>query len=255
MELNHKVFGSGEPLIILHGLLGSLDNWQSVAKEYAEHFTVFIIDQRNHGKSPHADAFSYDLLVQDLLAFCEQQHIYKTHLLGHSMGGKVAMQFALENQDFIDKLLIADIAPVAYAPEHNEIFKALRGIDAKTMKSRKEVELALAQTIKNFGVRQFLMKGLTRGENNVFEWKFNLESIWKNYDNILDIFHSDEIFLGETLFINGSNSSYVLPEHQILINQYFPKNKRETISNAGHWLHAEQPEEFCSKTLKFLLNN
>ena len=255
MELNYKVFGSGEPLIILHGLLGSLDNWQTLAKEYAEHFTVFIIDQRNHGKSPHSDEFSYDLLTEDILEFCETNHLYKTHVLGHSMGGKVAMQFALEHPDFVDKLIIADIAPVEYEPGHNEIFEALRTVDLSAATSRKEIENVLTKSIKNFGVRQFLMKGLTRGENNVFEWKFNLASLWKNYDGILGTFKSDETFTGETLFINGGNSSYVLPEHQVLIDKYFPKNKKETIPNAGHWLHAEQPEEFYSKTIEFLLNN
>ena len=252
MNLHFKVYGSGEPLIILHGLLGSSDNWQTLAKEYAQHFTVFIIDQRNHGKSAHTEAFSYDLLVQDLLAFCEQQHIYKTHLLGHSMGGKVAMQFALENPDFVDKLIIADIAPVEYDPGHNEIFEGLFKINLNVISSRKEVDTLLAQTIKNFSVRQFLMKGLTRGEKNEFEWKFNLTSLWKNYDDLLGTFKSDEIFSGETLFINGGKSSYVLPEHQAIIDRYFPANKRETILNAGHWLHAEQAEEFYAKTLQSL---
>ena len=253
MELNFKVFGSGEPLIILHGLLGSLDNWQTLAKRYAEHFTVFIIDQRNHGRSPHSSEFSYDLLVEDLLAFCETQHLYKTHLLGHSMGGKVAMQFALQHADYIDKLIIADIAPVRYEPGHNEIFEALRNVDLSTVKSRKEVELQLAKTIKNFGVRQFLMKGLTRGAQNNFEWKFNLSSLWNHYDNILGSFECEEQFEGDTLFINGANSSYVLPAYDAEINKYFPHNTRISIPNAGHWLHAEQADEFYDKTLSFLI--
>lgn len=252
MNLNFKVFGSGEPLIILHGLLGSSDNWQTLAKEYAEHFTVFIIDQRNHGKSPHSQEFSYDILTQDVLDFCEQQHLYKTHVLGHSMGGKVAMQFALQHNDYVDKLIIADIAPVEYEPGHNEIFEALRKVDLTKAKSRKQVEETIGETIKNFSVRQFLMKGLTRGENNAFEWKFNLESLWVNYDSILSAFETKEVFNGETLFINGNKSSYVLPEYQPIIDSYFPNNKRVTIKNAGHWLHAEQPEEFYTKTMGFL---
>jgi pimeloyl-ACP methyl ester carboxylesterase len=253
MELNYKEFGSGLPLIILHGLLGSSDNWQSLAKEYAEHFTVFIVDQRNHGKSPHSDEFSYDILTQDILEFCEQRHIYKAHILGHSMGGKVAMQFTLEHHDYVDKLIIADIAPIRYEAGHNEIFEALRTIDLSKVASRREVENLLAFSIKNFGVRQFLMKGLTRDVDNNFVWKFNLNSLWNNYDNILATFQNDHQFLGETLFINGGKSDYVLPEHHDKIENYFPKVQYETVLNAGHWLHAEQANEFFDKTLKFLI--
>ncbi|MFT4970644.1 MAG: esterase, partial [Chitinophagales bacterium] len=164
MQLNYKVFGSGEPLIILHGLLGSLDNWQTLAKKYAEQYTVFIIDQRNHGKSPHSDEFSYDIMVEDLLEFCESNFIFTCNLLGHSMGGKVAMQFALTYPDYVDKLIIADIAPVRYQAGHNEIFKALRKVDLSQIKERKEVDEILATSIPEFGIRQFLMKGLTRGD-------------------------------------------------------------------------------------------
>lgn len=253
MNLNFKTFGSGEPLIILHGLLGSLDNWQTLAKKYAEHYTVFILDQRNHGKSPHSDEFSYNLMVKDLVEFCEQNHIYKTNLLGHSMGGKVAMQFAVENNDLVDQLIIADIAPVNYPPGHDVIFEALLSVDLNKMESRNDVEVILKKSIPEFGVRQFLMKGLTRTENNSFEWKFNLKSLWENYNDILNTFSSDDKFKGKTLFINGSKSKYVLPEYTNMIEQFFPNYKCETIENTGHWLHAENPTEFFDKTLNFLL--
>lgn len=253
MQLNYKVFGEGEPLIILHGLLGSLDNWQTLAKQYAEHFTVFIVDLRNHGKSPHSDEFSYDLMVEDLLNFCNENFIYRCHLLGHSMGGKVAMQFALSHGDYIEKLIIADIAPVTYDPGHNTIFEALRSIDLKTVQQRKEVDDILAQTIPQFGVRQFLMKGLTRDEHNAFIWKFNLDSLWKNYTKILGTFQTEDNFDGETLFIYGDQSDYIQEAYFAIIDKYFVNNEKVVIQGAGHWLHAENPKEFLGKTLSFLL--
>ena len=253
MQLNYKVFGEGEPLIILHGLLGSLDNWQTLAKQYAEHFTVFIIDLRNHGKSPHSDEFSYNLMVEDLLNFCNENFIYRCHLLGHSMGGKVAMQFALSHGDYIEKLIVADIAPVTYDPGHNAIFEALRSIDLKTVQQRKEVEDILAQSIPQFGVRQFLMKGLTRDEHNAFIWKFNLDSLWKNYTKILGTFQTEDNFDGETLFIYGDQSDYIQEAYFPIIDKYFVNNEKVVIQGAGHWLHAENPKEFLGKTLSFLL--
>lgn len=252
MDLNYKSFGSGEPLLILHGLLGSLDNWQTLAKKYAEYYTVFIIDLRNHGKSPHSEAFSYDLMVADILEFCEQNHIYNTNLLGHSMGGKVAMQFAVEHNDLVNKLIIADISPVNYPPGHDVIFEALLSVDLNKMESRSDVEEVLKQTIPEFGVRQFLMKGLTRADDNSFEWKFNLKSLWENYPKILNTFETTENFEGKTLFINGGSSKYVLTEYYTEIEKYFPNYNLETIENVGHWLHAENPKEFLEKTLNFL---
>lgn len=251
-SLNYKTFGSGEPLIILHGLLGSLDNWQSLAKLYAQNFTVFIIDQRNHGRSFHSQEFNYDLLTQDLLDFCDSNYIYKTHILGHSMGGKVAMQFAVEHTDYVEKLIVADIAPVVYPPGHNEIFEALHAVDLQKMQSREEVELILAPFIPEFGTRQFLMKGLTRNEDNQFEWKFNLASLWDNYPAILNTFTSQDSFDGKALFINGEKSSYVLDEYKPLILKHFPKASFETIPKVGHWLHAENPNLFFEKTYDFL---
>tara|TARA_B110000483_G_C18198474_1_gene544151 strand:- start:1891 stop:2655 length:765 start_codon:yes stop_codon:yes gene_type:complete len=252
MQLNYKVFGSGEPLIILHGLLGSLDNWQSLAKKYAEHFTVFIVDLRNHGKSPHSDKFSYEDMVEDLREFCETNYIFNCHLLGHSMGGKVAMQFAINYPAYIDKLIIADIAPVRYEPGHNEIFEALRKVDLSLIKKREEVDQILQEKISNYDVRQFLMKGLTRGEENKFEWKFNLTAIWKNYQNILSTFEASEPFEKPSLFISGGNSSYVNTSNYDVINHYFPNNSKEVIENVGHWLHAESPKVFYEKTFNFL---
>lgn len=254
MELHFKQFGSGEPLLILHGLLGSLDNWQSLAKQYAEQFTVFAIDMRNHGKSPHSDAFSYALMTQDIVDFCEQHHIYKTHVLGHSMGGKVAMEFALDHSDYVDKLIIADIAPVKYKPGHNEIFEALFRVDLKKINERSEAEAILAETIQSYSVRQFLMKGLTRNEDLSFEWKFNLDTLWNHYPEILEAYNGNSTFNGKSLFLRGEHSDYVLPEYEAKIFRLFPQAKIETIHKAGHWMHAENPQEFFEKSIRFLLN-
>lgn len=253
MNLHFKVFGQGEPLIILHGLLGSLDNWQTLAKKYAAHFTVFIIDLRNHGKSPHSTDFSYDLMTQDIYNFCEQNHIYSTNVLGHSMGGKVAMQFALENEDMVNKLIVADIAPVVYKAHHQQIFEALLSVDLSKAKERDDVEEILSKYIDEKSVVQFLMKGLTRNTDLQFEWKFNVQALWNNYNKILDVFKTNKTFYKPCLFLKGEYSKYILPQYEKDIYQYFPHAKVEQINKAGHWLHAENPTDFFDKSMQFLL--
>lgn len=253
MQLNFKTYGEGVPLVILHGLLGSLDNWNTLAKKFAEnHFQVFIIDQRNHGHSPHTDEFSYEIMADDLLEFCRQQQLEKINLIGHSMGGKTAMLFAHRHPEMIDKLIIADIAPVKYKPGHNAIFEALLNANIATAGTRDEVEQQLAKTIKEYSVRQFLMKGLTRGENNEFEWRFNIPSLVKNYPLILDTFKLKLPYFSSVLFIRGSKSDYIDKESIQTIEEYFPNYELATIEGAGHWLHAEKPKEFLQICLRFL---
>ena len=159
-ELNYKSFGSGPPLIILHGLFGTLDNWQTIAKKLADDFTVFILDLRNHGKSPHTQEHTYSLMAEDLSQFMESQWIYKAHVLGHSMGGKTAMQFANDFPDMLDKLVVVDIAPKVYAGGHQHILEALLSVDIDAVQSRKEVEQQLSKYIEEDGVKLFLMKNL-----------------------------------------------------------------------------------------------
>ena len=182
MQLNFKTFGQGFPLIILHGLFGSLDNWQTIAKKLADKLQVYIIDQRNHGKSPHSNEFNYELLSNDLLEFFEQQKIHKAHIIGHSMGGKTAMQFALEHSEKVEKLIVVDVAPVAYEDRHSNVFAALFAADVKSATTREEVENILRQKLDNDEATvQFLLKGLSRDElGKHFEWKFNVESLHKN---------------------------------------------------------------------------
>lgn len=253
MQLNYKTYGEGTPLIILHGLLGSLDNWNTLAKKFAEnHFQVFIIDQRNHGHSPHTDEFSYEIMADDLLEFCQQQQLNKVNLIGHSMGGKTAMLFAHQHPEMINKLIIADIAPIKYKPGHNAIFEALLSANIATVDTRDEVEQQLSKTIKEYSVRQFLMKGLTRGENNEFEWRFNIPSLVKNYPLILDTFKLKLPYFSSVLFIRGSKSDYINKESIVAIEEYFPNYELATIEGAGHWLHAEKPKEFLQICLRFL---
>jgi len=253
MQLNYKQFGSGFPLLILHGLLGSLDNWQSIAKKFSEKFTVYIIDQRNHGKSPHTDEFNYEILSNDLLEFFQQHQIEKAHLLGHSMGGKTVMKFALEYPDKVAKLIVADIAPVAYEDKHNEVFAALFATDVKNAASREEVEKKLRDRLGNETTVQFLLKGLSRdASGKKFEWKFNLESLNKRYPEISESITSSKPFNGEVLFIKGEKSSYINSENYPAINDLFPNNQLAEIKEAGHWVHAEKPAEFTAEVLRFL---
>ena len=252
MKLNFKTFGEGEPLIILHGLLGSLDNWQTLAKQFSAHCTVFVVDQRNHGKSPHAPNFDYDILADDLFDFMDENYISSAHILGHSMGGKTAMYFAMKYPEKVEKLIVADIAPVKYEEGHKVIFDALFSVDLKAVDNRKEIDEQLKKQIPQFGVRQFLMKGLTRNDDRALAWKFNLIDIWNNYDNILETFETEDVFEGETLFIKGEQSAYIIDKYIPVIKKYFPASILKTIKRVGHWLHAEKPKEFYEIVIKFL---
>ena len=176
MELNYKQFGQGEPIIILHGLFGTLDNWQTIAKQLAEHYMVYIIDQRNHGKSPHSDDFSYEIMAEDLKEFMFRHHIYEATIIGHSMGGKVAMRFALDYPDMVSKLVVVDITPKRYKGEHETIFEAMFDLDLKNLIHRKEIDEQLKSRIPNDGVRLFLMKNLAREKTGGYRWKMNFQS-------------------------------------------------------------------------------
>lgn len=252
MELNYKEFGQGDPLIILHGLFGTLDNWQTIAKQLAKKHSVFIIDQRNHGKSPHADEFNYPILAEDLKEFMESKWIYKASIIGHSMGGKTAMQFALNYPDMVDKLVIVDIAPITYVGGHETIFQAMFALDLDVLDNRNEINEQLKKNIPEDGVRLFLMKNLTRTKTGKFEWKMNLPVLYKNYQAILTAIDSDEIFDEPTLFIRGANSDYIKDDSVLDIQDYFPLMQLETILNAGHWVHAENPKAFLTQLNQFL---
>lgn len=253
MELNFKTFGQGYPIVILHGLFGTLDNWQTVGKKLAEHYSVYLVDLRNHGRSPHAEELTYPLMAADVKDFLESQWIHEAYLIGHSMGGKVAMEVALTYPDLVKKLVVVDVAPKVYPGGHEEIFKALLAVDLAAAQSRNEVEESLLQSgITDTSIRQFLLKNLSRSKSGSFEWKMNLPVIHRHYPDILDTIHSTETFDKPTLFIRGGKSNYILDSDEPAIQQLFPQAKLETVAEAGHWVHAEASEELIALVLNFL---
>jgi esterase len=254
MELNYKVFGEGDSVIILHGFLGSLDNWQSVAKDLSANYKVYLIDLRNHGKSSHTLEHSYALMSEDLVEFFKQNQITKASVIGHSMGGKAAMFFATLYPSLVDKLVVIDIGVKYYPPHHQEVLGALNSVDLALVSSRQEVESHLMQKLNDNGVVQWLMKNLKR-EGDAFQWKFNLKDLTSEIENIGEALPEETEFLNPTLFIRGGNSHYVLDDDIEGIIQHFPLLKMETIAQAGHWVHAERPQEFNDVLQKFLKNH
>lgn len=253
MQLNHKTFGQGPPLIILHGLFGTLDNWQTLAKRWAEHYTVVLIDQRNHGRSPHLDAHSYPLMAEDLKAFMEANWMYEAYLMGHSMGGKTAMQFATHFPDMVNKLIVVDIAPKTYPGGHEIIVEALNELDLNAIDDRKEADAMLAERIADFGVRQFLLKNLTRDkEEGGYRWKMNLPVLTRDYEAILENITAQETYDGPTLFIRGAASNYIDDGDLPLLQKHFPAAELATVADAGHWVHAQKPEELFQLVTAFL---
>ncbi len=231
-----------------------LDNWQTIAKKLAEHYTVYILDQRNHGRSPHLPDFTYQLLAEDLQQFMETNWIYEAHVIGHSMGGKTAMQFALSYPDMVSKLVVVDIAPKQYQAGHQAIFEALTSIDLPHITSRKEATIQLEQKIKEPSTLQFLLKNLTRNKEGQYEWKMNLSVLHEQYDTILDnVLLEDLPFEKPTLFVRGGQSNYVLDSDKEAVQVLFPSAAITTIPNANHWVHATAPEEFL-KLVRLFLN-
>lgn len=252
MELNFKTFGEGQPLIILHGLFGTLDNWQTLGKYLAEHFMVYLVDLRNHGRSPHVDGMTYLEMAEDLKGFMESHWIYEANLMGHSMGGKVAMQFSLEYPHMVNKLIVVDIAPKQYAPGHDTIFKALYAVGLDQLQDRKQAEEILKQHISEEGTWLFLMKNLSRTKDGRFEWKMNLDVLYRDYNNILSALDNG-VFNKETLFVRGEKSNYILDEDVDQIKKKFPESTILTIPGAGHWIHADKPQELLQEIKNFLM--
>ena len=253
MQLSFHSYGNGEPLVILHGLLGSSDNWHTVSKKLAEQFQVFAVDQRNHGRSPHSDSLSYETMAQDIKEFLQQHGLSSVFLLGHSMGGKTAMTFSLKHPEQVEKLIVVDIAPSSYGAKHDHIFDALYSLELNSYSSRKQIDNELALRIPEFSIRQFLMKNLTRDESGSLEWKINLDVIHKNYREINRAVESQRPFTHPTLFIKGGKSSYIRQDDIPGIKSLFPNSNLVTLQNAGHWVHADAPQEFAQIVLDFLL--
>jgi len=253
MEILHsRILGQGKPFLILHGYFGMGDNWKSLGNQFGERFEVHLIDQRNHGRSFHADEFDYELMVEDLYNYIQYHNLEEVILLGHSMGGKTAMLFAVEYPELVHKLVIADISPRYYQPHHNEILAALNSIDFTIQNSRKLVDEKLAEFIPEIGVRSFLLKNVYWREKGQLDFRFNLQSLTENNPEVGKALPSFTVFQGDTLFLAGGNSRYITQEEVPLINAHFPNAQIETIENAGHWLHADQPKEFFEKVKIFL---
>jgi len=253
MEILHsKILGEGKPLLILHGYFGMSDNWKTLGSKFAENHQVHLIDQRNHGRSFHADAFNYEVLVEDLYHYIVHHRLENCNLIGHSMGGKTAMLFAVTHPELVDKLIIVDISPREYKPHHNEILAGLNSIDFSIQNTRKLVDKKLSMHIPELGVRQFLLKNVYWISKGQLGFRFNLESLTSNNPEVGVGLPSFTIFENEALFLKGSNSEYISNRDAPIIKAHFPNSKIVEIPNAGHWLHAENPEYFYNTVIRFL---
>lgn len=253
MILYSKIEGEGKPLVILHGFLGMSDNWKTLGTQYAqEGFQVHMLDLRNHGRSFHSEQFDYEAMVQDVLAYCEANNLTAINILGHSMGGKIAMLYATTYPEKVEKLMVADIGPKFYPQHHQAILEGLNAIDFSKKPTRTEVEEILAKFIPDFGTRQFLMKSLYWKEPEQLAFRFNLEVFNKTMEQIGTALPENAIFNKPTLFLRGGNSNYILEQDFPTIKRHFPSAEIVTIKNAGHWLHAENPKDFYQATLSFL---
>lgn len=252
MELYYQSFGAGPPLIILHGLFGSSNNWRTFAEHAGERFRVFAVDQRNHGSSPHSEEFSLPAMAEDLRRFLAGQGLSKASVLGHSMGGKTAMEFALRYPQSVDRLIIVDIAPREYPPAHDEILETMAALDLSAYSNRAAIENALAQRLPDTRVRQFVLTNLKRRAGGRYEWRVNLDVLRKKHGEVTKAQRSDTPFPGPALFIRGELSPYVREEDLPGIRRLFPAALVRVIPGAGHWVHADRPGEFLRVVLEFL---
>lgn len=252
MQLHYRKIGEGKPLVILHGVFGSGDNWLTVSKAFADAHTVYLIDQRNHGQSAWSSEFNYEVMAQDVAEFARAENIIPFTLMGHSMGGKVAMRFAQLYPDQLEKLIVVDIAPRAYKPHHQSIIEGFRAVDLHTIQSRQEADRAMSRYVEAPDVRQFLLKNLYRDAEGRFSWRLNLEAIVENIHEIGAALPAGPPIQVPTLFIAGTRSNYILPADEEEIHQRFTNVEIIKIANAGHWLHAEQPLAFAEAVNNFL---
>lgn len=251
MKLNFKKSGKGKPLVILHGLFGSADNWFSIARELENDYELYLVDQRNHGDSPHAEEWDYEVMVEDLRELIDEEGLSEIFLMGHSMGGKTAMNFAVTYPDRVEKLIVADIAPRYYPIHHQTILEGLNSINLAEIQSRKDADDQLAKYITIPGIRQFLLKSLGRDRNG-FYWKINLPVITEKIEEVGKALEDDTVYDGPTLFLAGANSNYIQQSDLPDILEHFPNYEIEFIEGAGHWLHAEKPEAVIREIKRFL---
>ncbi|KQT38097.1 alpha/beta hydrolase [Methylophilus sp. Leaf414] len=249
MQLHYQTLGEGMPLVLIHGLFGSADNWGNIAKHFAQHFQVISIDLRNHGRSPHSESQSYADMADDLLELCDVLDLEQIHLLGHSLGGKVAMQFATQYPERVSKLIVVDMAMRAYADEHTHLINAMMTVDLSHAESRNDIDRALKAPISNLMVRQFLLTNLVKVEGQL-QWRINLPAIKVNYPKFQAAFSAH--FAKPCLFIRGERSQYVQESDIAEIKQHFPKAEFISLPT-DHWVHAEQPQLFIQTVENFLV--
>jgi len=265
-KLNFKRLGEGEPLIIMHGLYGSSDNWMGIGRELMDNFSVYIIDLRNHGTSPQLPDHNYKVMTDDLVEFMNDNEIYSSIIIGHSMGGKVAMFFTAMYPERVKKLVVVDISPRSYDLEkgdnqitdHKKILNGLASIDLANIENRKQVDDVLSLTIKSPRIRQFLLKNLKRNKDRSYHWKINIDVLMQNLPSVLVGLEDEKeelnLYTNPALFIKGGNSDYINTDDKKMIKEYFLKSEIVTINNTNHWVHAENPDEFIKIVKEFTLS-
>jgi pimeloyl-ACP methyl ester carboxylesterase len=252
MKLNYKILGEGEPIFILHGLFGMLDNWMSFALELSKDYKVILVDHRNHGKSPHSDEISYRLYAKDLYDLFEQLSLNKAHIMGHSMGGKSAMSFAMHFPQLTKSVISVDMGVHAYLKgNHDEIFEAILPLDLNKFSKRSDVDDVLKEKIPDFIVRQFLLKNLDRTDDG-FTWKANFVALKKNYEQLRASVDMINPYYGRALIVRGGDSGYIRDQDFEKIKKLFPNAILKTVPEAGHWIHAQKPEELFKLVREFL---
>lgn len=253
MKLFYRKFGEGQPLIILHGLFGQSDNWNSLARQFSElDNAIYTVDLRNHGLSPHSEEWTYQSMSDDILELITDLKLKDVILIGHSMGGKLAMQFAMLHPELLKKLIVVDIAPKYYPPHHGEILKALNSVDFNVVKNRKDAEAILSESISDMGTKQFLLKNIYWKEDGLLAWRFNLDVITRKIETVGQETPNYSVCNTPTLFIRGERSKYILDTDLQQINTLFPFSEIKTIAQAGHWVHAEKPVDFFEVVVDFV---
>lgn len=259
VDLNYRISGDGPPLILLHGLFGSLENLGGISRRLQDQWQIHALDQRNHGSSPHTNTMDYPAMADDVLAYMDARGLDKAAILGHSMGGKTAMQVALRAPERVERIIVADIAPVTYHPRHDAVLEGLTSVDLGSIRSRQDADSFLAGYVEEPGVRQFLLKNLVRvtdDERNdnpgPYRWRLNLPVIERCYHQLAQAPEGDGPFEGPVLFIKGADSAYIQEKHRDSIRRLFPNADLRIITGTGHWLHAEKPDSFAALCRRFL---
>jgi pimeloyl-ACP methyl ester carboxylesterase len=253
MILHSNTFGEGKPFVILHGFLGMADNWKTLARKFSEsQFEMHLVDQRNHGRSFHSEEFDYHLMAEDLKAYCDENNLSQIVLIGHSMGGKTAMFFASKYPELVSKLIVADISPRYYPVHHDAILEGLSQLDFAYVKTRLEADQVLESYVPDLGTRQFLLKNLYWVHKGELGLRINLEVLKENVSEVGEALPIHAVFENDTLFLRGDKSEYIGNSDEVIIKRHFPNSNIVTISNAGHWLHAENPKEFHDAVIKFV---